>query len=409
MTHGKDRNRESTMQKTLKKTTAIVAIMSLSNCASLEAPKNIEPVATGKGYQAQYRAPTRRSAQAAFLQSATLNAETCLPFRGGNGGKSPIALTRERLTRNDLVEIFVSGDDTFGGSYVVSRDGTLKLPFLEPIRAQGRLSSEIEKDISNALLSGDYFIDRPRVSVRVKDFASVTVGVSGAVFEPHAVEIGSVSGDRVDGRRQDALGASSEGRNLSAALRAAGGIRPDADISAVELRRGSKVYKLDMRGVFDGENSVDIMLLTGDEVLVPSRQCFQDDLMRPSPISPPGISLFVSNLTQPATGNAPSANGRETRQVPYGTRYLQAAININCVGGAKTTSANRSAVLFSRNPETKVSVVIERNIEQLMRRPERDDFDPYLLPGDAIACYDSSVTNVTEVGRVLGVLSLGAL
>ncbi|WP_457771532.1 hypothetical protein [Phycobium rhodophyticola] len=154
---------------------------------------------------------------------------------------------------------------------------------------------------------------------------------------------------------------------------------------------------------------MDIMLLSGDEVSVPSRQCFQDNLMRPSPISPPGISLFVSNLTQPATGNAVSANSNETRQVPYGTRYLQAAININCVGGAKTTSANRSAVLFSRNPETKVSVVIERNIEQLLRRPERDDFDPYLLPGDAIACYDSSVTNVTEVGRVLGVLSLGGL
>ena len=131
--------------------------------------------------------------------------------------------------------------------------------------------------------------------------------------------------------------------------------------------------------------------------------------MRPSPISPPGIALFISNLTQPATGNAPSANGKETRQVPYGTRFLQAAINMNCVGGAKTTSANRSAVLFSRNPETQVSAVVERNIEQLMRMPERDDFDPYLLPGDALACYDSSVTNITEVGRVLGVLSLGTL
>ncbi len=398
------------MYKSAKRASAFIAVMSLGNCASFEAPKNIEPIATGKGYQAQYRAPTRRSAEASFLQSATMNAETCLPLRGGSGGKGAGSLGGERLTRNDLVEIFVSGgDDTFGGSYVVSRDGTLKLPFLQPIQAQGRLSSDIEKDISAALLSGGFFVESPRVSVRVKDFASVTVGVSGAVFEPHAVEIGSVSGDRLDGRRQDALGASSEGRNLSAALRAAGGIRPDADISAIELRRADKLYKLDMRGVFEGENNVDIMLLSGDEVLVPSRQCFQDDLMRPSPISPPGISLFVSNLTQPATGNAPSANGRETRQVPYGTRYLQAAININCVGGAKTTSANRSAVLFSRNPETKVSVVIERNIEKLLRRPERDDFDPYLLPGDAIACYDSSVTNVTEVGRVLGVLSLGAL
>lgn len=397
------------MSNAAKVTTASTALVLLANCASLEPPGNLEPVLQGDAYQAQYRAPVLAESDKGYLHSSTMNAQKCLPLRGGAGGKGVSYLVGERLTRNDLVEIFISDDDTFGGSYVVSRDGTLKLPFLSPVRAQGRTTSEIERDIASKLQAGDFFTERPKVSVRVKDFASVTVGVSGAVFEPHATEIGAVSGEDIDGRRQDALGASSEGRNLSAALRAAGGIRPDADISAVEVSRGSTVYKIDMRGVFEGRNNVDIMLLSGDEIRVPSRGCFQEDLMRPSPISPPGIALFISNLTQPATGNAPSANGKEIRQVPYGTRFLQAAINMNCVGGAKTTSANRSAVLFSRNPETQVSAVVERNIEQLMRLPERDDFDPYLLPGDALACYDSSVTNITEVGRVVGVLSLGTL
>jgi hypothetical protein len=57
----------------------------------------------------------------------------------------------------------------------------------------------------------------------------------------------------------------------------------------------------------------------------------------------------------------------------------------------------------SRNPVTGVSVVIERNIENLLRRADRDDYDPYLLPGDALACYDSTVTNLAEIGRVLGI------
>ena len=92
--------------------------------------------------------------------------------------------------------------------------------------------------------------------------------------------------------------------------------------------------------------------------------------------------------------------------MPYGTRFLQAVINTNCVGGARATSANRSAVLFSRNPVTDVSVVIERNIEDLLRRADRDDYDPFLLPGDSLACYDSTVTNAGEIGRVLGVLGL---
>lgn len=390
--------------------TALVAVLSLSNCAPFKSPENLEPIAVGDGYQAQYRDLDRKTREVAFLQSAEMNAQRCLPLRGGagGGGKGVVtaALSGARLTRNDLVDIRVSGDDTFNGDYVVSRDGTLNLPFLTPIRAQGRLTSEIENDIAAQLLAGDYYAERPRISVRVADFASVTVGVAGAVFEPHAVEIGGVPGDRTDSRRQGALGASTEGRNLSAALRAAGGVRPDADISAIEVRRFGKVYVLDMRGVFEGQNTVDIMLLTGDEVMVPSRQCFQDDLMRPSPISPPGVSMFLSNLTQPATGNAISAIGRDVRQMPYGTRYMQAVIDTNCVGGARATSANRSSVLFSRNPQTGVSVVIERDIETLVRRADRDDYDPYILPGDSIACYDSTVTNIGEIGRVLGLLGI---
>jgi protein involved in polysaccharide export with SLBB domain len=400
------------MTKALKFGSALVAALALVNCAGSDTPDNLERTATGDGYQAQYRAPDVSRSNANLLRSANLNASKCRPPRGGAGGKgdglAASALLGERLSRNDLVDIRISDDETFNGDYVVSRDGTIKLPFLTPVRAQGRLTSDVENDIANQLIAGDFFDERPRISVRLADLASVTVGVAGAVFEPRAVEIGAVQGDQVDSRRQAALGASSERRNLSAALRAAGGVRPDADISAVEVRRNGSLYTLDMRGVFEGRNAVDIMLLTGDEVSVPSRQCFQEDLMRPSPISPPGISMFLSNLTQPAAGNAVSAVGRDVREVPYGTRYLQAVINTNCVGGARGTSADRTAVLFSRNPVSGVSVVIERDIEDLLRRADRDDYDPFLLPGDSIACYDSTITNVSEVGRMLGILGLAA-
>jgi len=383
-------------------------LLMTSACAGFDTPDNLEPVAQGDGYQAQYRQPDVTRAKADLLRSERMNAEKCLPLGGSAGKGSSIAssvLRGERLSRNDLLDVRIAEDDTFNGSYVVSRDGMLKLPFLPPIRAQGRSTDQVEADIASALLADDFYQDEPRISVRASDFASVSVGVSGAVFEPHAVEIGGVRGDTVDSLRQVASGASTEGRNLSAALRAAGGVRPDADISAVEVRRADKTYRLDMRGVFEGKNTVDIMLLTGDEVRVPSRQCFQDDLMRPSPISPPGVSLFLSNLTQPAQNNAASAVGQTVRQVPYGSRYMQAVIDANCVGGSRSTSADRSAVLFSRNPMTGVSVVIERDIEDLLRRADRDDFDPYLLPGDAMACYDSTVTNIAEIGRVLGVIA----
>ncbi|MEP2920617.1 MAG: polysaccharide biosynthesis/export family protein [Sulfitobacter sp.] len=387
----------------------IAALMLTTACANLDTPDNLEPVAQGDGYQAQYRQVDVTRGQAELLHSARINEQKCRPF-GASGGKGSstvaAALRGERLSRNDLLDVRIAEDDTFNGNYVVSRDGTLKLPFLSPIRAQGRSTDEIEADIADALLANDFYQDKPRISVRATDFASVSVGVSGAVFEPHAIEIGGVRGDNLDRLRQGASGASTEGRNLSAALRAAGGVRPDADISSVEVRRAGKTYRLDMRGVFEGRNSVDIMLLTGDEVSVPSRQCFQDDLMRPSPISPPGVSLYLSNLTQPAQNNAGAAVGQTVRQVPYGTRYMQAVIDANCVGGPRASSGDRSAVLFSRNPITGVSVVIERDIENLLRRADRDDFDPYLLPGDAMACYDSTITNITEIARVITAVTI---
>ncbi|MBV7393633.1 polysaccharide biosynthesis/export family protein [Mameliella sediminis] len=389
--------------------------LTASACGPIKAPDNIPPVASGRAYQAQYRDPPPRSTDRMHLVSARMNAERCKPYLGahGNGtakgsGLVEVVLRGERLSRNDLLDIRVVDDETFTGDYVISRDGLIKLPYLDPIQAEGRSTADIERDLTRALLSDGFYDSAPRLSVRVKDFSGISVAVSGAVFEPHASEIGG-AGDRIDTVRQAALGASTDARNMSDALRSVGGVRPDADLSAVRLIRGGRSYTLDMRGVFEGRHAVDVMLITGDEIVVPSRMCFQDHLMRPSPVSPPGISLFLSNLTVPATGNAPSAIGREVREVPYGTRFMQAVVDTNCVGGARASSAHRSALLLTRDPMTGVSIVIERRIEDMLRRGDRDDYDPYLLPGDAIACYDSSVTNVTEVARVLGAVGAVAV
>lgn len=394
-----------------------VSAVALSGCNSMKTPRNIEPVAKGESYQAQYRAPSRRQANTPLLQAEHMNGRTCTP-QAGDQGVSAFAkwsqpalspLLGEKLSRNDMVQITIDGDELLSDTYVVSRDGDLKLPYLPPVRAQGRTTEQVERDVARVLVAAQFYDNTPRVTARISDFASVTVGVKGAVFEPHSVEIGGTPGDALDRGRQGVLGASTEARNLSVAIRAAGGVRPDADLSAVELHRHGTIYRMDLRGVFEGTDPTDIMLLTGDQIVVNSRGCFQDDLMRPSPISPPGVTLYMSNLTQPATGNAQSAIGRDVREVPYGTRYLQAVVDANCVGGAKTTNANRSAVLFTRNPMTGNSIVIERNIEKLLRRGDRDDHDPYVLPGDAIACYDSKVTGLTEVARAVGIVGAAAL
>jgi hypothetical protein len=64
-------------------------------------------------------------------------------------------------------------------------------------------------------------------------------------------------------------------------------------------------------------------------------------------------------------------------------------------------NAGRSAVLMSRNPVTGQSVVISRPVEQLVRAANRDAMDPWLMPGDAIACYDSAAMNLRDVVSVI--------
>ncbi|WP_375691798.1 polysaccharide biosynthesis/export family protein [Pseudooceanicola sp. LIPI14-2-Ac024] len=387
----------------------------MAACSAPQQAANLEPVSSGGAYQAQYRDMEVSRDAASLLRAPGMNAAKCRPAIGGemDGGKylsrAAYELRGELLSRGDLVDFRLPEDETFSDDYVVSRDGTLKLPFLAPVPAAGRTPDQVAADIRRALVAGGYYASEPATSLLIKDFAPVRVAVSGAVFEPRPMDIGGVQGDQVDDRRQAALGASTEGRNLSVALRSAGGIRPDADLSAVRLTRAGRNHTLDLRGVLRGESFDDIMLITGDEVHVPTRQCFQDELMAPSPISPPGISLYLSNLTQPASGNAPSAIGQTVREIPYGTRFMQAVVDANCVGGARASSADRSAALFSRNPMTDVSVVIERKVELMRARADRDDYDPYLLPGDSIACYDSGITNIAEVGRVLGLVGAVAL
>jgi hypothetical protein len=144
------------------------------------------------------------------------------------------------------------------------------------------------------------------------------------------------------------------------------------------------------------------MLAEGDHVVVPSRHCFQQALARPTPVTPPGVKIFVSNLIVPANNNAGAAIGADATSLAYGTRFLQALVGANCVGGTQITNADRWAVLISTNPATGESEVIERRIEALVRRRDRDAYNPVIMPGDAIACYDSNVQNVRDVLASIG-------
>ena len=382
---------------------AMMAVIGLAGCTSVADISNREPVADGLSYQSQYRSQN-------FLREPT-NESNCNEDSAIDGAKSPISRVApdiERLSAGDLLEIMVGSDEMLSRSYKVSQDGTLKLPQLKPVRAAGQTVEAVETAIMNSLVEAQLYQTPPSVSVRVTDAAGARVFVSGAVFEPGAVVIGSVGGKDVDVARQKAMGWVADGRRLSRALQSAGGVRPDADLSRVAIRRGSSKMILDVRPALSGHPFSDMIMLTGDQVEVPSRGCFQAKLMVPSTITAPGVKIFMSNLTQPAASNAVSAIGKETQELRYGTRFIQAIIGMNCVGGIRATNADRSAVLFTRNPMTGESIVVSRRIEDLVQRQDRDDYNPYILPGDALACYDSVQTSLIAVSQVFNTVASSA-
>jgi polysaccharide export outer membrane protein len=387
---------------------ALAVALACASCASNSNIANVEPVALGDGYQAQYRAEAPIGA-AETLDSASLNAKRCKDADHPTPElrDAMIPPDKERLSAGDLVEVIVGSDELLSRTYKVSQEGALRLPNLQPVRAQGRTVEAIEAAITEKLVSSGLYAGPPAVSVRVTDTAGARVFVSGAVFEPGAEIVGGITGNNIDAARQKALGWTAEGRRLARALQSAGGVRPDADLAHVKIRRVGSTLSIDVRAALTGRPFSDIILLDGDQIEVPSRGCFQEALMAPASITTPGIKVFMYNLTLPAAGNAISAISKDTTELRYGTRFIQAIVAMNCVGGVRSTNADRSAVLFTRNPVTGASIVVSRQIEDLEQRSDRDDYNPYLLPGDAIACYDSGQTNIFAIAQGISAISQG--
>ena len=307
------------------------------------------------------------------------------------------------LGAGDRLEITVLGDeDRLTGTYVIESDGSLALRGQAPMQASGLTIAALTEELRNQLIAQN--IVRPlqnAVRVALIENAGASVSVGGAVFQPGAVRAGERTPESRIGLKEGAVsGDDNVSRTIAGAISAAGGVRPDADVQRIYLMRDGTYAEFDLSGLVHGWTSRDVAVATGDRVLVPSRTCFDADLVRPTPLTAPGIRVFMSNLTRSAMNNAGAAIGQQTTSLPYGTRFLQGLVAANCVGGSYMSS-DRRAVLISRNPINGQSIVVERDIEKLVRNANRDTLNPYLMPGDAIACYDSRWTNFREaVGLV---------
>lgn len=306
------------------------------------------------------------------------------------------------LSPGDRVRIRVVDGDLLNGDYEVNIDGTLQIPYLNPVKVAGYTLRDVEQMLTHALVDEGLFKKHfVKVSVRQLLWGPIQVHVAGAVFDPGQILLNDRNARERAQQVTQAGGDYTSRRTLTMALLVAGGVRPDADLRRIVIIRGGRHTVVDLSGIMYGLKVSDPPLAAGDQILVGSTGEFQHALVRPTQITPPGIVVYMSNLTVPATSNQVSAINTERTKLPYGLRLLQGAVIANCVGGTAATNGGRYVVLASRNPLTGGTEVIERSVEQLVRDAQRDEFNPHLLNGDAIACYDSTITGVRDIARTV--------
>lgn len=304
------------------------------------------------------------------------------------------------LSPGDRVVLSLEDGAEFTGSYAVGNDGRLRIPYMRPLLVRGLPIETAEERVAEAMI-GEGLLARggPRVSLEPQLWAAVKVSVSGAVFAPGPVIVNDRTHVETRPDLKTRSGDFAPDRYFAAALRAAGGLRPDADLTRALLTRDGVETTIDLRGLLDGTPVTEPPLLAGDQISIGSVGGFQAALARPSALTSPGFRIYVSNLSIPSPSNAQSAVAGEATRLPTGSRLSHALASANCIGGTQMTNAHRSALLVTRNPVSNEVTSHIYRVFDVTRYANDAGNNPYLMPEDAVACFDSSVSVARDLAR----------
>lgn len=315
------------------------------------------------------------------------------------------------LSPGDLIKITIPGigGDLFSGDYEVNLYGYLEIPFIDPLYVVGLDAQQVKNQLTTILLEKQFF--KPelfKISVQVLQFSPIQVTVTGEVFTPGRITINEKTETTTIYGDPAIPGDNPLQRSLTTALKNVGGVKPTADLEKIQVIRNGQPYKtVNLSGLFQGKQIEDIPLIAGDYIIVPSTNHIQNQLVRPSPITPDKVSLYISNLTDPGSGASVSVSAdTQNTSFEYGTRFSQALISAQCVGG-NFRNENRQVLLIRTNSETGESQASQYSIEQIFKQPyssevNPNEINPFLMPNDSIVCYDSELVNTETLFNLIG-------
>ncbi|TJY61962.1 hypothetical protein E4T66_06875 [Sinimarinibacterium sp. CAU 1509] len=141
--------------------------------------------------------------------------------------------------------------DLASGGRLVAWDGTMFYPYVGSFKVAGMTPGELRDFLADKL---SRVITRPQVDVRVADFRSKRVQVTGEVRTPGLVVLDDTA------------------KGVIEAINERGGLAEAASRREVVLRRGDKTYPIDMASLLTGNlPGANPLLQAGDQIHVPDR------------------------------------------------------------------------------------------------------------------------------------------
>ena len=173
------------------------------------------------------------------------------------------------LGPEDVVEITVWGHDDLKRTASVSIEGAISFPLLGEIKAAGKSTQTLEKELAKKL--GDGFIVNPQVTVAVKEFNSQKVFVMGEVNKAGLYPV-------------------TKENNLLYILSQAGGPTKDAGDEVVIIRpknprtagislkeaeqKNETIIRVNLKNTLAGDSGHNSIIKDGDSIVVPKMPYF---------------------------------------------------------------------------------------------------------------------------------------
>lgn len=213
------------------------------------------------------------------------------------------------LGPNDTISVQVYGQADAGVTTRIKADGTIVMPLIGTVKAEGQTQLELADTIKKKLVGGGFFKD-PFVNVEVGAYVSKTVNVAGKVASPGVYPL-------------------DKDYSVLEMLLKSGWLR-EQGANYIYLRRASdnKEIKLESEALVRGSPDKNVQLAPGDTLFVPDADTFYVY----GAISHPGVFAITPNMTLRqalaiAGGVTSSGSERKVALIRGGGKEVSAAID----------------------------------------------------------------------------------